>query len=36
MEVGIKVFDHHLEEATNQKQLIKLINELIDSAYFCK
>jgi methylenetetrahydrofolate dehydrogenase (NADP+)/methenyltetrahydrofolate cyclohydrolase len=28
MEVGIKVFDHHLEEATNQKQLIKLINEL--------
>ena len=27
-EVGINVFDHHLEEATNQNDLINLINQL--------
>ena len=27
-EVGISVFDHHLEETTNQSDLIKLINHL--------
>tara|TARA_B100000674_G_C37871670_1_gene929796 strand:+ start:204 stop:1082 length:879 start_codon:yes stop_codon:yes gene_type:complete len=27
-EVGINVFDHHLEETTNQENLINLINEL--------
>ena len=27
-EVGINVFDHHLEETTNQDKLINLINQL--------
>ena len=27
-EVGINVFDHHLEETTNQNDLINLINQL--------
>ena len=27
-EVGINVFDHHLEENTNQDELINLINQL--------
>ena len=27
-EVGINVFDHHLEDTTNQNDLINLINQL--------
>ena len=27
-EVGIKVFDHHLEATTNQDELMNLINQL--------
>ena len=30
-EVGINVFDHHLEETTNQTELINLINQLNDN-----
>ena len=32
-EVGINVFDHHLEETTNQDDLINLVNQLNSNEY---